>query len=324
MELKNLTFLIGIFLFIVILFNINIKETISILQGINIYLLLLLLFLRFIYVLVKSISWKTLLSAKKIEISTYKSFWIYSIGLFIGMVTPGRVGDLIRVVYLKKDNIEIKKSLITVIIDRIFDLSLLFLLGYISMFFLMEIFMKNIYYLSVFIVLSIILILIVITNRRSTDKLLVFIINKIIPKKYKIKAHTEYKGFLGEIKSIKTRKLFTAFLISIIAWILYYFQMYLAVLALKINISFIYVIIIISIAGLVNLIPISLSGIGSRDLAFIYLFAYVGLSKEIAVSYSLLYLFLIFFAAIIGMFFWIKNPISIKKAVQSKNKQDIY
>ena len=61
-----------------------------------------------------------------------------------------------------------------------------------------------------------------------------------------------------------------------------------------------------------DLLPISISGIGTRDMALIFLFGLKGVSAEQAVAFSLLYLFMSYWLiALIGVGVYFRYPIEI-------------
>ena len=67
-----------------------------------------------------------------------------------------------------------------------------------------------------------------------------------------------------------------------------------------------------AISSLISMVPISISGLGTRDAVLIYLFSLLGLKAELAVSYALIF-FLAFFvcSGLMGIVaLWIK-PVSL-------------
>ena len=49
-----------------------------------------------------------------------------------------------------------------------------------------------------------------------------------------------------------------------------------------------------AVVGFVQLIPVSVSGLGTRDAALIFLFSQIGVGKEAAVAFSIMKLFVMF------------------------------
>jgi hypothetical protein len=67
-------------------------------------------------------------------------------------------------------------------------------------------------------------------------------------------------------------------------------------MAMNLSINFINITLFMAISNLISFIPISISGLGTRDATLIYLFSLIGLKPELAVSYAFL-VFITFFVS---------------------------
>ena len=103
----------------------------------------------------------------------------------------------------------------------------------------------------------------------------------------------------------KQRKMaFVVLVLSVISWLCLFLRNYLYARALGINVSFIYFLSIWPIIFLITLLPISIIGIGVRDVALIFFFSFFGIDKEHVVSLSVLEIILfLLFPVMIG--FWV-------------------
>ena len=234
---------------------------------------------------------------------------MYSVGQFVAQITPGRIGDLVRVIYLKNDGHNLTRSFATVILDRTSDMTFMLLTSYLSMYVFLNYFPKEFLWMSILMVMSIVALIVLLLNRSILRRLFYISFNYFVPDKYREEIKSHLLNLISDIKGIKPSKLLILFILTTASWMFYFFQMYVLAIALNIPISFLYTIVCISITSLVLLLPISISGIGTRDVSLIFLFSIIGISKELAISYSLLYLFLNIVPAFIGMLFWFKKPI---------------
>jgi hypothetical protein len=64
----------------------------------------------------------------------------------------------------------------------------------------------------------------------------------------------------------------------------------------------------VSIVGMIGLVPITISGVGTRDATMIFLFSLVGLPSEAAVGFSTLILFLLAENWFVGFLVWLRHP----------------
>ena len=74
------------------------------------------------------------------------------------------------------------------------------------------------------------------------------------------------------------------------------------------DVNFIFIAAISPVINMIELIPISFSGIGTRDVAMIFFMGLLSISNEAAVAYSLMILIVIYIEAIPGLIYWIKHP----------------
>lgn len=122
-----------------------------------------------------------------------------------------------------------------------------------------------------------------------------------------------YNNFLEAIYDFKTIKIIIPVVATFIGYSIFYYQCYLMALSLRIPISLFGVIFCISISSLMSLIPITISGIGTRDATLIFLFSLLGLTKEAAVSFSIIFLSIVYITtAIFGGIAWWKKALRIR------------
>ena len=94
---------------------------------------------------------------------------------------------------------------------------------------------------------------------------------------------------------------------------MFFVQCYLIVTAMGLSINFITITLFMAISNLISFIPISISGLGTRDATLIFLFSLIGLKPELAVSYAFL-VFITFFVAggMLGAVTWWMRPLDLK------------
>jgi hypothetical protein len=69
----------------------------------------------------------------------------------------------------------------------------------------------------------------------------------------------------------------------------------------------------ISAAIFVGLIPISISGIGTRDFVLIMIFSRVGLTEEQAVTFSLTFIGVYIIIGLAGLVCWLSAPFNLSR-----------
>jgi hypothetical protein len=233
---------------------------------------------------------------------------MYGAGLYLGILTPGRMGEIAKALYLKKDGYSMGKSLVSAVLDRLTDFT--FLLAFLlfgSLFFL-TLFQKQVLIFVLGIIIAIILF--VVSLKIGLAK---WFLNKIfqifIPLKYQKSWKINFQDFINDLKIYKLKHYVVIFLITIFSWAFYYLQMYLLARGVGLNIPFLYLAISVTVAGFITLIPVSISGIGTRDAALIILFSPFLIAKEQIIAYSTLILLMVAWGALIGLICWLIKPI---------------
>ena len=305
----------GIILFIVILSKIDLKSFFGLLMDINLYYFIAAALLLLPMIVIKAYRWNYLKKIQNINYKLSDSILMYGSGLYIGLLTPGRIGDFIKVLYLKNDGNSVGKSFVSVFIDRIADLLFLIIFGYIGMFFFIHLFRKQVYILSFIFIIFLLIIIFAVTNKKTAKGILRNMFRFFIPEKYKEKIKVNFNDFYNDLKLLDKNKLYVVSLLTLSVWLIYFTQTFLLAMALHINISFVYLSICAAIAGLITLIPVSISGIGTRDITLIVLFSFLGISRESAVAVSMLILSMSVVMAIIGLACWLKKPVRFSKAI---------
>jgi len=308
--LKKYSFLIGIILFIIILSRTNLGDIFNNIKNIKLEYLLLAMFLSLPMLFNKTLCWNYIKRKQGIKYNIKDSFLMYCSGLYIGILTPGRAGEIAKALYLKKDGYSMGKSLVSTVMDRLSDFAFLLLFLFIGSLFLLTILQEQILILILGIILAIIVFLV--TLKIGLIKWFINkLFNKLIPKKYQKSWKLNFQDFINDLKNYKLKHYLIIFSITTFSWIFYYIQMYVLATGLGINIPILYLAISVTVAGLITLIPISISGIGTRDASLLALLAPFAIATEQIIVFSALILLMSLFTALIGLICWLIKPIRL-------------
>ena len=288
---KNWYKLAGIALFIYILYRTDFNGVFSILKQISILKVLAAISLFYLLVLIKSFKLKLLVDDFPI---TLKKMYILNMrGMYFGLVTPGRVGELVRIKFLIEAGVSRFKSFLIVIGDRVFDVLIVVISSLFYLIFVEPDIIKQIP--EIYVKKSTIIILIAAVAFFS----LIAIV--LLKKKLHI-----IKEYLPALKSIKFYTINIS--LSFIYILAYALQMYFLSLSLNIPLSFFTLYFCITLMMFASMLPITFMGLGTRDAIFIFIFSFYGISQTSAISYSLCILFFYLINIFLSfMFTWIKD-----------------
>ncbi|MFH1391984.1 MAG: lysylphosphatidylglycerol synthase transmembrane domain-containing protein [Candidatus Diapherotrites archaeon] len=319
-SVKKFVILFGLLIFVFILSSINLESVLEILFLIKFDFFIISLLLLFIILILKAFKWKLILKSQNTEISLLNSLKYFLIGFFFSSFTPGRIGDVTRATYLSQSS-SLALAVSSVVLDRVVDIVLLVIFASLAL--LAFFFTYNLIVLPFEILILIGVLIFAVIFLLFKEKYLRIILrpafNLIIPENFKKKIKIGFSDFFSSIKLIFQNKseFLLAVITGIVIWIISIIFSYSLALSINLNIPFEFMFLLYPIITLADILPISVSGLGTRDAMIIFLFSFIYFTPEQAVSFSIL-LFLVgyVFIALIGYLLFLSEPIELKKMLQ--------
>lgn len=300
MKIINFFKIIGILLLGYILYSLDYNLVLHSFENLNYFFILLYVVVYFIYFSIKTYKWFFIHNHITKRKMTYKMALYTTIETqYLGFVTPGKVGDVLKLFILKeKFGIKKSNSFLSYTCDRFQDLffmSMFAIIG-ITFFIDMDSYKSILYFLLFF--LSLVYVFRV--------KLLSLVSEKLIS------INKENFTIAYNIKLI---------LINLSIFLFYGLQVFFLAKALNIDIQFHIIAFIAAISSIIALVPITVMGLGLREGSFIYLLSAYSVSKESAVILSLLdnIVFYLIFIALLHIFniFYLKKRMKFKSPKKS-------
>lgn len=302
--------LLGVVLFALVLTRVDAGATWAVLARGRWEFFFPTLLLFVVNIAVKTWRWHLLLRDQDIDVPVGGLFAAYLGSFHIGLVTPGRLGELIKVFYLKDIGYSMAHSLVGTIVDRACDIIMVAAWGCVGIWFYAAVFRQALVILSMLVGGGVLVFGILWWQIDWRERLLRAMFQHLVPARfYQITLKAE--EFYHEYRRLRKRTLLKALLLSMLSWLIYFGQVYLLALALGIEITFLYLSVFIAISSLLSLLPITLSGIGTRDAALVYLFGTVGLPGESALALSLLILAMMVANGGISLIAWLRGPVRV-------------
>jgi len=268
---------------------------------------------------ISSLRWALLISQK---ISIKRLFSMYMIGSFFNICLPGIIGgDAVKAYYLSRElkntpsenrgkkNLKINRinpessviAIASVFMDRYIGLSALMIIGMIA-------FPFGLKYLEI-----------------STQNILIwltpgifFIFISFILFSYRVGGgikllHSIYEYF--DIYKTKRDILIKCLLYSFIVQMSGIFAVFILSVGMSYNISLLIISIFMPMITLISLIPISISGIGLRELSFVVFLGSMGVPSDMSIALSLSWFFSVVAASILGLVLYVlyKNQYEISE-----------
>jgi uncharacterized protein (TIRG00374 family) len=299
MKWRRLLPIIGIAIFIYLLIRIDLRVVVREIVNANVFYILLTIVFLFLLLLFHTIKWFVIARKQDIRIPFKESFKITLITCFYEFIVPSKLGTILRVEYMKK-YASFGKGLCNFTLDKILDLSSIIFLAIIFSFVFKDKLALPIGFFILVFVVFIVATLFFLKKERSKFVLRIFF-KRFVPEKMKEKAKSVFDNFYDHIPKKRYFPLF--FILNVISWVIIYAISFFVGLSLGIDLPFYVYLGVFPIATLIALIPISINGLGTREVALVSMLSLFGVSAAKAFSMSIISFFITtIITAIIGSF----------------------
>ncbi|MBC8487465.1 MAG: flippase-like domain-containing protein [Bacteroidetes bacterium] len=248
--------LTGIVIFIIVILNVDLHAIWQNIKKVNPGYLALALLFQIILLIVKGIRWHILNDGRRNRNAFFQSMGEFLESYAIGVITPGRLGELLKAGYQKKKE-NIIGSGIRVLAERGLDVGFFVFVAGSAIMWGNLINIQSVWGL---IILTSGILIAGVAVLLISSRVIIDWIEKL-SKKLTI-ARKERKA--GEV--------FYIVLLALISNIAYFISCYLLAIGIKIKMSFLITSGGVAIAGLLNMLPITVMGLGTRELTFLYVF----------------------------------------------------
>lgn len=252
---------------------------------------------------IKALRWSIILKTQFIRLSLSNAIQYFLMGLYAAVLTPGRIGDLLRSYLVSRRE---KKSFgfitASVVFDRMLDLGTMLAIATLGVLVFYtpeqwETLGNTVILLGLFGILGAFMLYFVFSTdfgKRFLSKIgtaLIGRLPKTVAKNIDLKH--ELNDFFKAIHLYRTNQAYLALaaVYSIAAWVSYGFLGYVLFLAFKGDqrVSFWVILFCVAFTAFAALIPFTISGLGVREALFIAFFSRIGIAEADALSFALLF-----------------------------------
>jgi uncharacterized protein (TIRG00374 family) len=259
---------------------------------------------------IRGLRWQHLLRMIGIECPLMRCGVLWAVGFFGGSVTPGKVGDAVRAYYLSRDTgRHIGECFLTVFIDRLLDLVTVLLFGIVTLliFSFFYIHMSSVW-IMVAAAFGILGFLYLLMHRGLVKKFMRPLFRMIVPERYRGELSLGFDSFYNSL-GIYARRWPGTLVAVFYTWLFWGGVVILAFAVawvLRIDIPLRFIALMMPATTLVELIPITVSGLGTREATVIYFFSVQGIGSATAVGFSITYLLVgTYLNAAVGFVAWL-------------------
>lgn len=270
----------------------------------------------------RGLRWRYVAASVGIPCGLWRATQVWMIGFFASSVTPAKAGDALRAVYLRNDSGRpLGECFLTVFVDRLWDLGFVLCAGVVT-----ALVFSHKYIaipsapLFISAAVAVAVAAVAMTQRGAMRLLLKPLVSFFVPSRYHDDLSANFHTFYDALRQYgagKRRALAMA-AFTLLGWaLIFLLAVYIArVLAIPVDPAFI--VLIMPIVTLVELIPFTVSGLGTREATVVYFFSVIGVGSAEAVGFSIAYVLVgTYLTALIGLALWIRYPIRGRAAAET-------
>ncbi len=277
--------LLGVALFIYLLSTVDLQTLWQNMKEVNTYYLFYAILFQFLLLFLKAFRWHILNSGSKRTVRIIRSLGEFFESYAIGVITPGRMGELVKAGHAKEKN-SIMETGIRVLVERGFDLGIFVSLAGLALLFTFP--DKGATIIGILVILAgslVIAMAIIFMRSAAATAFIERFINKL--------------PFLKSPMNLSFRKRTdkvqaAVIILSVASNMSYFVSCYFLALGLSFDHGFLFISGAVAMAGLLNMLPVTIMGLGTREGTFLLLF------KPMSESLILAFSGLVFLVAQIG------------------------
>jgi len=262
-------------------------------------------------ILIKGKRWQYINRVQSIDISIFKIYKMFTLAIALGQVTPGRLGEFIKVRSLKKYSPDLAKRWSGVLIDRIHDVIVLLFSGLVSVFFITQIELNFSYLYAFLFILSILLFLLI---NKYWEVCLFWFTGRILNQGKYLSVKEKIKDVFDKFSKTFKDSFIKSFCYSLLSYLVQCISTLMIVYSVGAEVPIYTIVLVVSVSAFVSLLPITIGGLGTREGVYIYILGQHGISIETALAVAFINGILIF-TILIGLLafaFWASNHFSVE------------
>jgi len=316
---KNWLRLIGLVLLLLLLWHIDVGQSVAVLTQVAPLPLGVAILLNAPQISLKASRWRWLLRAQRIRYGIWAATLSYFGGIFIGLLTPGRVGEFVKAVHVHRDcDVPMGQAFSSVLADRLFDLYALLVVGGMALLSLTAWWDSNGVLGLALLALLLTLPLALFLHEGVFGRIRTLGSHLGRPGRWLFASQSWLLELHNGLRQLSLPWLVAAAGLTVLAYAVFFGQCYLLALALGLKTSFVQISFAVALGSLVTLLPISVSGLGTREAAIVAYLGTAGVPAEAALGFSLL-VFVTFYlvGGLIGAVAWWLKPVPLERLRKS-------
>ncbi len=262
---------VGVLLLIYLLFQLDLEKVRDSFFSLDVTLVIFSVTLTVPLLFIRVFAWRLIQQEHLIHISFFTSMKILLIGFFYGVITPGYLGQVMRIPYMKEQTKQpYGKLFVNVVLEVVVHNMSLYGMMIAGALLVVSI-LPDLLYVTVFWISVVSVSITFFIKKERGEGLFFWLTKQFLPKKYQQQFFGFVQSFYQDFPSI--RKLVLPGFLGVFTWMIVFSQQYLISVAVGADIPYLYFLLLYPIANTAGFIPITFAGLGTRELTAVFLFS---------------------------------------------------
>jgi glycosyltransferase 2 family protein len=317
--------LLGPALLLLFLLNSNLEQLFSMLLNAALWPILLSLLLLPPFIFFKVLRWRYILRQLGLDLPLRTGIGLYIVGIFLGATTPGQAGDLVKAWYLQERGQPLAPAMLSVVLDRLCDLLVMAAVATLGIFALGQLLPNPALRMLLVVGMSssILIATVMLVARGPRQWLLIRALPAVLPARLCV-ALTRWNNQFTSL-ALHPRLLLTLAGTSLVSAFFTFFRLWLLFIALDVYVPLYLVVGSSALIAVLQVLPISIAGVGVRDAVLIATLTPLGYSQEQALGVSALFLLITLEHILVGFIVSLWYPLGQFKqqAITRETREEI-
>ncbi len=302
-----LKILVSVGLVALLLKEIGFQQILTVFAQANAWFLLAALALYLLGIVIKTFRWQVLLDALGIPVAFWELVALNFIGFLFNNILPSGIGgDVVKMYELSKDSRRGAESVNAVFVDRVVGLIVAQALAIIAAAIGFRMISTSVLLITVALFVASLFFVWVLVQRQLWERILDRL---TFLRSWKQGAwDARIRRLFGAFQGYDRTAILKSVAVSVIFNVMLVMCNYYVALALHQDLSMAYFWVYVPITSIITMIPLSLNGLGLREMGYVALFAQAGVPREVAFSMSLtIYSFTVISGLIGGVIYIVRG-----------------
>jgi len=268
--LKLLLPFVGLTFLVYLVYTLHLGDIVDAILSIDVRYIFAALALAVPVLILRIFAWQWICRAQDIHIGSWRLLKIYLIGLFYGVATPGYLGQLMRVPYMKEDTeAPYGKLFVNVVLETFVHTLSLYVMMVIGAILIVEM-IPQLVWLTVVWIVGVLVVFVLLVKRERGDRFFQWLVRVLVPGRVRGEVRSFTESFYLDFPRL--RLLVVPLVVGAVTWVLTFSQEYCIVLALGLPIPYVLFLLVYPVANVAGFLPVSIAGLGTRELTAVALF----------------------------------------------------